>query len=249
MLKTHAGRIALVTGSAVGLGRAICVGLAQRGATVIGFDLTDSDETGKLVEAEGGEWMSVQGDVSSEESVAALFKAIDQRFGRLDILINNAGIFPFIRFEDMTLEQWRRVQNINVDGVFLMCKEVVPLMKRHEYGRIVNMVSCSVEGTTRGYSAYKTSKLGVVGLTRGLSTEVGDFGITVNAVSPSFTETPGNNANNNGPEKYVAFAQFQAIRRPAQPDDVLGAVLFMASDDCHFVTGQTLYANGGLNFP
>ncbi|CAM2163394.1 SDR family NAD(P)-dependent oxidoreductase [Burkholderia orbicola] len=248
-MKTHSGRIALVTGSALGLGRAICVGLAKRGAAVIGFDLLNSDETGALVTAAGGQWMGVEGDVSSPEDVASLFAAIDQQFGRLDVLVNNAGVFPYIRFEDMTFEQWRKVQNINVDAVFLMCKKAVQVMKRNNYGRIVNIVSCSVEGASRGYTAYKASKLGMVGFTRGLSADVGDFGITVNAVSPSFTETPGSNVNiNNKAEKYAAIAQLQAIRRPAEPNDIVGAVLFMASDDCHFVTGQTLYANGGLNY-
>ena len=246
-MKTHSGRIALVTGSAVGLGRAICVGLAERGATLIGFDLINSDETGALVTAAGAEWMGVEGDVSSPEAVTSLFAAIDQRFGRLDVLVNNAGVFPYIRFEDMTLEQWRRVQSINVDGAFLMCKEAVPAMRRNSYGRIVNIVSCSVEGASRGYTAYKASKLGLVGFTRGLSADVGDFGITVNAVSPSFTETPGNDVNNKA-EKYTAIAQLQAIRRPAEPNDIVGAVLFMASENSHFVTGQTLYANGGLNY-
>lgn len=247
-MKTHSGRVALVTGSAIGLGRAICLALAERGANVIGFDLANSDETGALVTAAGASWMGIEGDVSSPEAVDALFAVIEQRFGRLDIVVNNAGIFPYVRFEDMTFEQWRKVQSVNVDSVFLVCQAAIPAMKKNRYGRIVNLVSCSVESASRGYTAYKTSKMGLVGLTRGLSADLGDYGITVNAVSPSFTETPGNNVNNKA-EKYTAIAQMQAIRRPAEPEDVVGAVLFMAGEDSHFVTGQTLYANGGLNYP
>ncbi|MHC1561200.1 SDR family NAD(P)-dependent oxidoreductase [Actinomycetospora sp. C-140] len=241
-------RVAVVTGAAAGVGQAVCVGLARRGEVVVGFDLKDATETGKRVTDAGGSWLEVQGDVSDADDVARLFAEVDDVYGRLDILINNAGVFPNIDFEEMTFSDWRRVLRINLDSQFLTCHAAVPLMRQNEYGRIVNLVSSSVAGTSRGYTAYKSSKLGVVGLTRGLAADLGPHGITVNAVSPSLTDTPGTQENGSAKALSGVASRMQAIPKVAVPEDVVGAIAFLASEDAYFITGQTLYSDGGLGY-
>jgi NAD(P)-dependent dehydrogenase (short-subunit alcohol dehydrogenase family) len=248
-LRTHEGRVAVVTGAARGIGQAVCRMLAECGATVVGSDLDDLSETQSQVQSLGGRWRGVRCDVSSYESVSSLAAEVDRAFGRCDILVNNAGIFPSRDFNDMDYEFWRRVMSINLDGAFFTCKALVPLMKRNTWGRIVNLVSSSVENTVPTMSAYKASKLGLVGFTRGLAPDVASAGICVNCVSPAFTRTPGNLAR--GPEvalRLEVFKEAQCIKRVAEPEDVVPAILFLTSDAARFMTGQTLYADGGLYF-
>ena len=244
MSDSQKGRIAAITGSAQGIGRALAVALAQRGATVVLLDIIDTSETEALVRAAGGEVLSLRADVSRAEDWAAAAAAIDQRFGRLDILVNNAGIYPFTHFDALDYELWSKVLRINLDGAFLGAKALVPLMRKNKWGRIVNLASASIAGETPGFVHYMASKMGVVGLTRGLANDLGPDGITVNAVAPSVTDTPGTRVSPDAAKEAVWSRQ--PIRRFAQPDDITGAILFFTSDDAAFITGQMLVVDGGL---
>ena len=245
-------KIALVTGAAGGLGQAFAQRLAQDGAHVVLVDIKPCDETAKMVEAVGREVMPVVCDITSEEAVGYLAMEVDRRFGRCDILVNNAGIYPIQPFDQVTFADWRRVMALNLDAVFLLAKAFVPGMKRRGWGRVINLSSSSLNTVAPGYTHYIASKGGVVGLTRALATEFGNDGVTVNAVSPSLTRTPGTEGRQpradreSMDEEFQVLANLQAIKRVQVPSDVAGVVSFLASDAAAFMTGQTLYVDGGM---
>jgi NAD(P)-dependent dehydrogenase (short-subunit alcohol dehydrogenase family) len=243
-MRAHGGRVAIVTGAARGIGQALCRNFAQTGAKVVGLDVADLSETGAAVSEAGAEWLGLCVDVTSREATLGAVRDIAGRFGSCDILVNNAGIFPARPFDELDFEEWRRVLAINLDSQFLVSSAVVPHMKRAGWGRIVNLTSGSVQVAVPNYSAYKASKMGTIGLTRGMAADLGRYGITVNAVSPSLTVTPGAVEHGNANMQDLAV-QLQAIKRPAAPGDIAGLVGFLASDAGEFVTGQTMLADGG----
>ena len=239
-------KIAVVTGGASGLGQAYARRLAQDGADIVVADITAAQETEQLVKAAGGQAASYICDVSSEESVNQFAQAVQERFGRCDILVNNAGVYPNVPFDDMDFKQWRRVLSINLDGPFLMCKAFVPGMKQRRYGRIVNVASNTFGLVIEGFAHYIASKGGVIGLTRALATELGDFGIIVNAIAPGLTPTAATEKLWEGSTLFEDMAKRQAIKRVETPEDLANAVSFLASDNASFITGQTLVVDGGL---
>lgn len=244
---THKGRVAVVTGSASGIGQATAIGLAERGAAVVGVDLGSSAETGERVKASGADWLAVEADVSLPAEVSNAADAALANFGHVDILVNNAGIFPKCAFDDLTFEEWKRVLAINLDSQFLMSKAVVRSMKSGGWGRIVNLTSGSVQIASDAMVAYKASKMGSIGLTRAMASDLGRFGITVNAVSPSLTRTAGVLAY--GAKELLGMAaNMQAIKRVSEPEDIVGLILFLTSQESHFVTGQTILADGGFTY-
>lgn len=246
-MKTHEGRTAVVTGAARGIGQTICRGLAERGADVAGIDIADLGETGELVRAAGGNWLGVSADASDTADVARACGDVMRRFGRCDIVVNNAGIYGYVAWDDVDWETWRRYHRVNLDSQFLMCKAFVPDMKVRGWGRIVNITSDSVALSIPGTVPYKTTKMAIIGFTRGLATDLAPHGITVNAASPSLTRTPGV-IECMGEERLREIAERQMIKKVAEPKDFVGLVLFLTGEDAHFVTGQTLFADGGLAF-
>jgi NAD(P)-dependent dehydrogenase (short-subunit alcohol dehydrogenase family) len=238
MGKGHLDKVAVVTGAAGGIGRAFAKRLAQDGADVVIADLNPATETVKLVEAAGRRAIACKCDVASPDSVAALAKDVDLTFGRCDILINNAGIYPLKPFEEMTFADWRHVMSINLDAAFLTTSTFIPGMKQRGWGRIVNMSSSTVNTVVTHYAHYIASKGGVVGFTRALASEFGAFGITLSR-TPRF-------GRNSMDEEFAALAARQAIPRPEVPEDLVGAMSFLTSDDAAFITGQTLYVDGGM---
>lgn len=251
MAKSHHDRVAVISGAASGIGQAFAQRLAQDGAHIVIADVLPAADTVRLVEQARTHVLAWKCDVSSESSVKALAAEVSARFGRCDILVNCAGIFPLQPFAEMTFADWRRVQAINLDSLFLMCAAFVPGMRARKWGRIVNMASSTLGSVVSGFVHYVASKGGVVGFTRGLATELGNDGITVNAISPGLTRSSGTLARTPRPgmasmEEELAFAAtMQAIKRPEVPDDLVGTVSFLTSDDAAFMTGQTLNVDGG----
>lgn len=252
MAKGHAGKVAVITGAASGIGQAFAQRLAQDGVDIAVVDRADGGETVKLVEAAGRKSVYVGCDVASEDSVAAMAKDVGKAFDRVDIVVNCAGIFPQIPLENVTYAEWRRVIGTNLDGTFLVSMAFVPGMKARGWGRIVNLSSSTVGSVVTGFLPYATSKLGIVGFTRALASELGPFGITVNAIQPGLTKTPGATARPpragfaTMDDEFADVAnRFQAIKRAEEPSDLVGAVSFLTSDDAAFITGQTLNVDGG----
>ena len=251
-MRGHKGKIAVITGAAAGIGQAYAQRLAQEGCDIVAADISAATETGKLVEAEGRKFLSCICDVSSQDSVLKLAEDVERTFGRCDILVNNAGIYPRKKFLEMTYEDWRRVMSVNLDAVFFTCRAFVPGMKECGWGRIVNMSSSTFATVVPDYAHYIASKGGIVGFTRALATEMGPFGITVNAIAPSLTrsqgtlsQTPRAGANSMDAE-FENLARRQSIPRPEVPEDLVGALAFLTSDDAAFITAQTLYVDGGF---
>lgn len=243
--RTHQGRVAVVTGSAGGLGRAICRGLAQAGATVVGVDLNEAD-TAAETRAAGGEWLGISADVTSPDETRDVAAHVVATYGRCDILVNNAGIADICRWDDLSFELWQRVLRVNLDGQFLMAKALVPAMREHGYGRIVNISSTSVAMPVDNFIAYRVSKMGVIGLTRALAS-LGSDGITANAVSPSLTPT-GMTDGRVPAEIFEVIRQGQNIKRIARPDDLVPTILFLTGESSYWVTGQAFAADGGGSF-
>ena len=246
MSDRHQGRVATVTGGAKGIGRAFAERLAAEGAAVAVIDLEAATDTMAALSGAGAEAASFEGDVTSEDDVARLSAEIAERFGRCDILVNNVGIYPNEPFEEVTFAKWRRVMSINLDSMFLTAKAFAPGMVERGWGRIVNMASNTFTTSVTGYSHYIASKGGVIGFTRALASDLADEGITVNAIAPSLVRTHGTQVTHpRSDERFEAVSSMQAIKRTQMPEDLAGTLSFLASEDAAFLTGQTLYVDGG----
>ncbi|QYE36350.1 SDR family oxidoreductase [Polymorphobacter sp. PAMC 29334] len=238
---SHHNRVAVVTGAGRGIGQAISTTLAERGASVVLVDMADPSETASKI---SGETLSITADVSHEDEWARIAAETVERFGQADIVINNAGIFELNPIEELDLLVWRKVMSVNLDAHFFSAKHFVPLMRKRQWGRFVSISSNSIGLAQQGMSAYMASKMGVLGFVRGLANDVGGDGITVNALLPSLTRTPGTaHAIDMAAPPVVAA---QAIKRIAEPQDIVGAVAFLTSDDAAFMTGQSVVVDGGL---
>ncbi|UGS35995.1 SDR family NAD(P)-dependent oxidoreductase [Capillimicrobium parvum] len=227
-----ADQVAVVTGGARGIGAAIAARLRADGATVVVFDRAP-DEGRPAV------------DVTDEHAVQAAVAEVVARHGRIDVLVNNAGVYPHVPFEAMTLDTWRAVMGLNLDGVFVCSRAVFPVMREQGYGRIVNIVSSTFFIGQRCLTAYVASKGGVIGFTRALATEAGPLGITVNAVAPGLIDTRGAAAADPLFDEVVGA---QAIGRAGAPNDVAEAVAYVVTPAAGFITGQTINVDGGHRY-
>jgi NAD(P)-dependent dehydrogenase (short-subunit alcohol dehydrogenase family) len=245
-MNTHEGRIAVVTGAAVGFGHAISCELARRGADIIAVDVNAADDTVGAVEQIGRQALSLQADLSDPDQVAAITGDLLGFAGRVDILINNAGVFPTRDVFELEFAEWKRILGINLDSQFLMAKAVMASMRANSWGRIVNLASNTLGLAVPNMVPYLTSKGAVVGFTRALATDLAPFGITANAVCPTLSRTPGIQQKSIGEERLQAVANMQAIKRIGTAEDIIGTVCFLSSEDSAFMTGQTVVPDGGL---
>jgi NAD(P)-dependent dehydrogenase (short-subunit alcohol dehydrogenase family) len=254
MAKGHKDKVAVITGGANGIGQAFAKRLAEDGVHIAVADIASPDATVKIVEQAGRQALACQCDVTSEQSVVAMAAEVQKKFGRCDIVINSAGIFPQTAFEQMTFADWRRVLSTNLDSCFLITHSFIAGMKQRGWGRVVSMGSSTFGSVTTGFAHYITSKGGIMGFTRALASEFGQHGITVNAIAPSLTRTPGALARKpragiaSIDEEFELVAQGQSIKRVEVPDDLVGTVSYLTSDDAAFVTGQMINVNGGRIF-
>ncbi len=241
------GRRAAVTGAASGIGRAIATALAEAGADVAVFDLGDDGarSTAKDVRDKGRRALASRGDVSDPDAVDAFAATIDEAWGGVDIWVNNAGRMLIRPFTEMTGEEWHGLLGTNLHGYFHGCQAAARRMTAQGGGRIINVSSVTRQQPVSDMAAYVTSKAAVVGLTRALALELGLAGITVNAIAPGATHT-GMTVDSYTPSIRHVYESRIAVGRIAQPTDLAGAAVFLASDEAAYVTGHELLVDGGL---
>jgi NAD(P)-dependent dehydrogenase (short-subunit alcohol dehydrogenase family) len=243
-MRRFEGRVAVVSGAAQGMGKAVALRLGEEGATVVAVDI-NADGAAATAKAIGGASIGAGCDIGDESAVAGLFGMVSQRFGKLDVQVNAAAIVPFVKWDELTFTEWRRVLRVNLDGLYLMCRAGSDLMRKGGYGRIVNFCSNSIFAGTPNMAHYVASKGGVLTFTRALATELGPYKITANSVTPGLIDTEGVQAS---PHKdaFEFVEMLQAIKGRGLPKDVVPAVAFLASDEAHWITGQALNVDAGM---
>lgn len=247
MKKEFSGKVALVTGAGQGMGRATALAFAGQGAAVAVSDinLETAQAVAREINAHGGEAMAIRTDVTEEAGVKAMVDAALGKFGTIDILINNAGILRPTAIEQISVEEWDLMMAVNVKGVFLCTKAVLPVMREKRYGRIVNMSSSAGRSTsTLGGAHYTAAKAAVLGFTRHCAKEYASFNITVNALCPGLIDTEMVRRNVT-PERLQKYIDGFPIHRLGTPQEVADLICFLASDRAAYITGATFDITGG----
>jgi len=246
-LFTFSGKTALVTGSAQGLGKEIALGFVQYGASLVLADAMYPDETAKLVEGKGARCIAVQTDISDEKQVRKLAKAAGSEYGNVDILINNAGVsqLSYTATEELTVDEWDHIVEINLRGTFLCCKHIGKLMIDRGGGSIVNIASTAgVTGVPRA-PAYCASKSGIILLTKSLALEWARHNIRVNSIAPHYLETNLTQGLRDSEKIHKALVKQIPLRRFGKTSEVVGPVLFLSSDASSYITGAVIPVDGG----
>lgn len=242
------GKVAIVTGGARHIGAAYARRLSAEGAAVVIADILDGETVAHEIRSHRGKALAIRTDVSSENDTKIMAEGATKAFGRIDILVNNAAIFINIQrhpFYEISAEEWDRVSAVNIKGPFLCAKAVFPQMRQQKSGKIINISSSTAYWGTPMFLHYVASKAALVGMTRSLAREVGEFGICVNAIAPGLVEHEGQNA-----PKALSELQLKerSLKRLQTPDDLMGTLVFLASSDSDFMTGQTIVVDGGSVF-
>jgi 3-oxoacyl-[acyl-carrier protein] reductase len=238
-------KVAIVTGAARGLGKAFCMAMVKEGAKIMAIDIGDLGDTLGEIESLGGTAKGLKVDVSSPSDTLKMADETFKSFGKIDILVNNAAIIYGLArksFFEIDPNEWDKVMAVNVKGPWLCTKAVFPYMKEQGSGKVVNLASETFFTGSHGFVHYVASKGGVVGLTRALAIELGPHNININAIAPGFTDTEASRSIADI-TKYDTTRT--ALKRLQQPGDLIGALIFLASEESDFITGQTLLVNGG----
>ncbi len=242
-------KVVIVTGGARGIGKAYALRVVEEGAKVVIADILETKDVQRIIEEKGGEALGLHTDVAEEESTQEMARRTIERFGRIDILINNAAIFANIvkkPFYKITAKEWDEVIRVNLKGIFLCCKAVYPQMKKQGKGKIINVSSSTFFIGIPNLVHYVTSKGAIVAFTRALARELGNDGICVNAIAPGFTVSEAVQGNPTFPEQsHQVAVNSRCFKRDERPEDLLGTIVFLASDESDFITGQTIVVDGG----
>lgn len=244
------GRVVIITGGGKGIGKVYSNEFANAGARVVAADIDGeaAEAVAAAITARGGEALGLRVDISDPASCEAMAAAVLDRFGTIDALVNNAALMSTLArrsWFEIPVEEWDSVMAVNLRGMFLCCRAVYPTMRERGYGKIVNISSSRIWEGSPNRLHYTTSKAGVVGFTRAIAREVGEVGVTVNAITPGFTLSETQlQSSDTSYVKQRSYAE-QAIKRPQVPDDLVGAVMFFASPASDFISGQTLNVDGG----
>jgi NAD(P)-dependent dehydrogenase (short-subunit alcohol dehydrogenase family) len=241
------GQVAIVTGAAQGIGREIAEGLAREGARVVAADVQAADAVAREVDG-----ITVAVDVSDQEACERMARAAMDAYGRIDVLVNNAGIWSSLvptPFEQLSVQEWKRVFDVNVLGMYLATRAVAPFMRAAKRGRIINLSSGTPYKGVPLFLHYVTSKGAVIAMTRALAKELGADNVLVNTIAPGFTLSDGVLANPVQVEQLQEVsAKARVLVRDQYPEDIIGAVLFFAGEESSFITGQSLVVDGGAYF-
>jgi NAD(P)-dependent dehydrogenase (short-subunit alcohol dehydrogenase family) len=251
----HPQRIALVTGAAGGIGASCAVKLAEDGFDIVIVDMKPAADTARQVQATGRNCEVICADITTPEAVESLHSRVAATFGRCDVLLNNAGVYSMTSLETLDFAGWRRFMALNLDAPFLLSKAFAPLMRAQRQGRIISIASNSFHANVPGLTAYIASKGGLIGLMRGLASELGPEGITANVVAPGpiltdqlrsmLTDPEGQPSETTLTQFFAQITATQAIKRRGMPGDVASVVAFLASAAAAFITGQTIVVDGG----
>lgn len=238
------GKVAVVTGAARGLGRAIALRLARDGAAVAAWDLNGEGaaDTARMIIETGGSAVGLSCNSAKVDQIARAVDETHRQLGQVTILVNNAALSPFVKFQDITEQVWDDLMAVNLKGPFLCCQAIIPDMLEAGWGRIINISSSSAQTGSSHQTHYAASKAGVIGFTKSLALEFADSGITVNNVPPGFVNTEG---LQEAPVDIGGFALTTPMKRAGKPENIAAAVAFLASDDADYITGHTLSVNGG----
>ena len=243
-------KVAIVTGGGVGIGKAYAHGLAKEGANVVVADIQEAEAQNVAadIKAAGGEAIAVAVDVTSAEQTQAMATAALKVYGRIDILVNNAGLYSALKkkpFMEIDPDEWDRVMAVNVKGLWHCVKAVYPAMKQQHKGKIINISSGTTQGGTPNFLHYVSSKGAVISFTRALAREVGGDNICVNSIMPGLTISGPNQEGVTSAEQLADRRKSRALQRDQYPQDLVGTVIFLASDDSDFMTGQAIGVDGG----
>lgn len=239
-------RVAIVTGAAVGNGRAFCERLAEEGAKLVIADLVSATETEDAVRAIGADVVSVQADMTNPSDVARVVDAAIAQFGRVDILVHNVGYYFEEPFELVAFDEWKRTLEVTLDSLFHTVRSVLPHMKKAGFGRIITFSSDTVWLGTPYLVHYVTAKMGVIGFTRSLAAEIGKYGITINSISVGLTATQAAGTHANMSSMLEHIIPTQAVHRADEPEDIANVVAFLALPASGIITGQTINVDGGV---
>ena len=237
-------RVAVVSGAAQGIGKAVAERLASEGATIACVDI-NGEGAEATAKALGGKAFAITCDIGDPQAVAKLFRTVGERAHKLDVLVNAGAIVPFVAWDQLDFEEWRRIMRVNLDGLFLMCRAGSDMMRKTGYGRIVNICSNSIFAGTPNMAHYVASKGGVLTFSRALATELGAHRITVNSVCPGLTDTEGVQKTPHK-EAFGFVEMLQAIKGHGKPSDIVPAIAFLASEEAHWITGQALNVDAGM---